>query len=221
MIYLSYILWYVIFIESKRLVINLIWNVIKKNEELLYKKQEAYLLYISNYKKINNKSKKITLVEIYRHFDEQLTLNILLKLLNRSLIKSIIMTYGYNKSIIEIIKDTCYILFKSNYLLGLPSYILKYNTQVTTIIITTLLDIFNNKYKKLEPLKALFNVISNLSNYLYEPIYINIGEDKNNNDSFYQYYYIEKYIRIQKWFTFSKFNQQKIGKKGKNIKVIF
>jgi hypothetical protein len=193
---------------QKKLINELNTNKNKQEIEVLLENKKNSLEIYINYLRITKRKELLLIVKIENEYNNFIVFGNLLYNIDRSLIKSIIMTYGYNKSIIEIIKDTEKLLFKSNYNIKLSNNVLKWNRKITTIIIKVLLNIFNNEYKGLKSLRLLFSTLGCLSNYLSEPIYINVSS-KNDLNSFYQYYYIEKFIKIQKWFTYPKLLQQK------------
>lgn len=107
------------------------------------------------------------------------------------------MTYGYNKSILELIKTTYNYLFLDYFELknASVSYELKFKcNKLVSLILKILLNKFNEEFKTLDNLKLIFNTLISLSRYLLIPVYISI----DNITGFYQNYLKMEYVSFQK-----------------------
>lgn len=144
----------------------------------------------------------------------------LLEKLDRTWIKDIVMTYGYNKSTIELITTTDHFLFKNVFngikYITKSSNIKKNIKEISVIIITTLINDINKEVKTLSNLKIIFNSLVVFSKLLKSSIHISL----DNKQGFSQYYLNIENITFQKWRKVFTENTKK-GYYYKKINVIY
>jgi hypothetical protein len=102
------------------------------------------------------------------------------------------MTYGYNKSIIGLIDVTLNMMFKDTHYIKVSK---KLCNNICTLIVKTLINIFNDEFKTLNNLKLIFNSLITIAEILKTEVYIGV----NSENGFFQYYRKIEYVTFQKW----------------------
>lgn len=120
----------------------------------------------------------------------------ILEKLDRAWIKDIIMTYGYNKSAIELIITTDSYLFNTIFNNFKPNITNNKIKKISNIIINTLINDINEEIPTLSNLKLIFNSLIVFSKLLKNSVQIKIN---NKNVGFSQYYLNIENITFQKW----------------------
>lgn len=121
----------------------------------------------------------------------------LLDKLDRTWIKDVVMTYGYNKSTIELISTTDYYLLKNIFNNVKYAYIIKQKIkEISVIIVNTLIKDINQEVQTLSNLKIIFNSLVICSKVLKNSIIIALN---NTNVGFSQYYLNIENVTFQKW----------------------
>lgn len=140
----------------------------------------------------------------------------LLEKLDRTWIKDIVMTYGYNKSTIELITTTDYYLLKNIFNNIKYSFIIKQKIkEISVIIINTLIKDINQEIITLSNLKIIFNSLVICSKILKNSIIITL-----DGKGFSQYYLNIENLTFQKWRKVNAENTKK-GYYWKKVTVTY
>lgn len=192
-----------------------LYEYIEKEMKTELEKKEAY------YKKINEiikeKHKKLKEQEMLKYYTtEEIQWNNINTTVDRNFIKNILMTYGYNKTLIKLIETGHELLYQEEEKKYANNKIKKYNKKISNIIVKKILEIFNREFPGLENLKKIFINVARLSYYYQEPLIINLMdkftiEKKKESKSkskyeiingylyFLQFYYVQEIEKINKY----------------------
>lgn len=173
---------------------DIYYYFLNKIKIILYNNEELKLLI----KRINN---MISHIKSGIKIRLELSIEYLLDNLDRTWIKNILMTYGYNKSLISLIDTTnkhlSLTVFKDNKNVCTSYYIKNEVNKISSLIIKELLSYFNNEFKTLSNLKLIFNSLIIISKLLKCFVYITTNNFENGG--FSQYYLKMEYVSFQKW----------------------
>lgn len=162
---------------------------ILKSSDFNIKLRELVTLYCSNF----NKKKGLN----HGILEYEEILNNIIEKIDRKYVKNILMTWGYNKSCMELIKTTYEFI-----LIGLPSrnkIHSKYLYEISTLITNTIINIFNDKFPMLVQLKKIFQSLNIIGDLLEEGVYINVYKNIDKYESsFIQSYFKEDYVYVSK-----------------------
>lgn len=177
-------------------------NVINLNNNYSNHDIYSYFLKILQIELIKNNDFKIYIIEINKIIDANkgalkmyLTIDTFLLKLDREWIKNVLMTYGYNKSLVGLIEFTYNYLFVDTTYIKISKILCK---KIAAYIINLLINKFNNEFKTLKNLKLIFNSLISISKNISHPVYISI----DNENGFHQYYIKVEYITFRKWRSF-------------------
>lgn len=128
------------------------------------------------------------------------------------------MTYGYNKSVLEIINDNLSTFFPTELL---STKIFKNSCfSIVKILVVELIALFKSEFPALDGLNVLFRQISGLGTFLQAPLFVSFtpSQDNARPEGFVQFYYEEPVIKLQKYRTYSKEERAlRGGRRGANV----
>src|ERR1051326_1460347 len=128
-----------------------------------------------------------------------------------------LMTYGYNKSYLKLSETTLHIIFDSKHL---NKNTLFFYRQISNYLTLELIKSLDDNFKGLSDLRRLFRILASLGGFLRVGTFININNNLDyeiQEDYALQFYYLPKEIKVQRWVTFSKKDQERLGKRGQNL----